>query len=127
MSLYCGKQIASPRWGIEPLPHAGQAGILTTILPRMNQIWKKCFFICHKKYLQSLLNNGDYRQVSIFFQTTFINVTHHTLSISKLRKAKRTSRVAQKNCAGPITQMSVDRNHTLLRINHLVFESNNFK
>ena len=54
-------------------------------------------------------NNGYNRQVLIFFQTTFINVTHHTLSISKLRKVmNRTSRVAQSKGAGPITQRSVD-------------------
>ena len=116
VSLYCGKQ--SDEW---------QEGILTTILPRMNQIWKQCLFICDKKCLQSLLNNGEFRQVSIFFQTTFKNVTHHTLSISKLRKAKNTSRVVQRKRAGPITKRSVDGNHSLLCINNLVFESNNFK
>ena len=41
-----------------------------------------------KKCIQSLLNNGDYRQVSIFFQTTFIKVTNYILSISKLRMSK---------------------------------------
>ena len=41
-----------------------------------------------KKCIQSLLNNGDYRQVSIFFQTPFIKVTNYILSISKLRMSK---------------------------------------
>ena len=120
-------QIQPPRRGIEPRSAAWQAGKLTTILPRMNQIWKQCLFIFDKKCLQSLLNNGEFRQVSIFFQTTFKNVTHHTLSISKLRKAKNTSRVVQRKRAGPITKRSVDGNHSLLCINNLVFESNNFK
>ena len=125
--LYCGKQIQPPRQGIEPRSHEWQARILTTILPRKTQIWKEFSFIYNKKCLQTLLNNGDYRQVSIFFQTTFINVTHHTLSISKLRKAKNTSRVVQRKRAGPITKRSVDGNHSLLCMNNLVFEINNFK
>ena len=81
----------------------------------------------NKKCLQSLLNNGDYRQVSIFFQTTFMNLTHYILSIFKLRMSKRISGMMQRKRARPINQRSLDRNHSLLCINHLVFESNNFK
>ena len=80
-----------------------------------------------KKCLQSLLNNGDYKQVSIFFQTTFMNLTHYIFSIFKLRMSKRYSAIFQRKCAGPITHRSLDRNHSLLCINHLIFESNNFK
>ena len=88
---------------------------------------KQCLFIFDKKCLHSLLNNGDYRQVSIFFQTTFMNVTHYILSIFKLRMSKRYSAMFQRKCAGPITHRSLDRNHSLLCMNHLVFESKNFK
>ena len=80
-----------------------------------------------KKCVQSLLNNGDYRQVSIFFQTTFMNLTQYIFSIFKLRMSKRYSAIFQRKCAGPITHRSLDRNHSLLCIIHLVFESNNFK
>ena len=52
-----------------------------------------------KKCLQSLLNNGDYRQVSIFFETTFMNVTHYILSIFKLRMSKRISGMLQRKRA----------------------------
>ena len=114
VSLYCGKQIQPPRQGIKSRSHKWQAGILTTILSRMTQIWKEFSFIYNEKCLQTLLNNGDYRQVSIFFQTTFINVTHHTLSISKLRKAKTNQQCGTEEACWPETQRSVDRDHSLL-------------
>ena len=127
MSLYCGKQIQPPLWGIEPRSHEWQAGILTTFLPRMFQIWKQCFFICDKNVYKVCWIMEITGRYWYFFQTTFINVTHHILFISKLRKSDRTSRVTQRKRAGPITQRSVDQNHSLLCINHLTFESNNFK
>ena len=102
-------------------------GILITILLRMNPMRKQCLFIFDKKCLHSLLNNGDYRQVSIFFQTTFMNVTHYILSISKLRMSKIISKMSQRKRAGFLTKRSLDRNHSLLCINRLFFESNNFK
>ena len=41
--------------------------------------------------------------------------------------SERISEMSQRKRAGLLTQRSLDQNHSLLCINHLVFESNNFK